>query len=92
MNKIAVLGAGHGGHAMAADLSLRGNQVTLYERPSFAHNIQKVLRTGTIKVTGSLPLTGTANLELVTTDIKEALKDAEFIFLPVPSFALNIGA
>ena len=35
MKKIAVLSAGNGGQALAADLALRGHDVALYDLPRF---------------------------------------------------------
>ena len=37
--KIAVLGTGNGGYAMAADLSMSVYNVNLYEDPDFTENI-----------------------------------------------------
>jgi opine dehydrogenase len=47
---IAVLGGGNGGHAMAADLTLRGFKVKFYEMPKFEENVRKVLATKRIRV------------------------------------------
>ena len=45
MNKtVAVLGGGHGAHAMAAELSSREFAVNLYEMPQFSRNIQRLFR------------------------------------------------
>ena len=43
--KIAVLGGGNGAHTMAAELSLKGHTVTLYEMPRFKNNMKKVFET-----------------------------------------------
>lgn len=40
--KVAVLGAGNGAHAMAADLSLAGHEVRMCELPQFEQNIMPV--------------------------------------------------
>jgi len=44
---IAVLGGGNGGRCMAADLTLRGFRVNLYEHPDFQNNFKDVLEQGT---------------------------------------------
>ena len=48
--KIAVLGAGNGGYAMAADLSMAGHYVNLYEDPNCIENIDAINESGGIKV------------------------------------------
>jgi opine dehydrogenase len=42
---IAVLGGGNGAHAIVADLTFAGYEVTLFEFPQFKSNVQKVLET-----------------------------------------------
>ena len=51
--KIAVLGGGNGAHTMAAELSLKGHTVTLFEMPRFKNNMKKVFETKTIKLQGN---------------------------------------
>jgi len=41
--KIAVLGAGNGGYACSADLSLAGYIVNLYELPMFKTNLEPII-------------------------------------------------
>lgn len=83
--KIAVLGGGHGAHTMAADLTLRGFKVTMYEMPQFKGNIRKLFETGTIKIEGVI--NGIAKLDKVTDDIDEALTDLKYINIVTPGFA-----
>ena len=52
IERIAVIGAGHAGHAMAAHLSLAGFPVRLYELPRFADNIRPAQERGGIELTG----------------------------------------
>lgn len=82
---VSVLGGGNGAHTMAADFSLCGFDVILYEMPQFKPNVEKVLRTKTIEATGAIE--GTAELKGATIDIDEAIKDAEYINIVVPAFA-----
>ena len=82
---IAVLGGGNGGHAIAANLSLAGFKVNFFELPQFAESFEKVLRTKEIQIQG-ISIDGVAKLNLATTDIQRAIKDAEVIFVITPAF------
>jgi opine dehydrogenase len=90
MMHVTVIGAGNGGFAAAADLSLRKFAVTLFEHPAFAASISLIKEKGVIGLS-TLPSTGLAGgfaqLERVTTDIKEAVLDAEVVLVVVPAFA-----
>lgn len=70
---------------MAADLSLAGHPVNLYELPDFASRIDRVLKTGEIRLTG-IGRQGTARLHKATTDMAEALQDVEMVNVVVPAF------
>jgi len=82
---VAVLGGGNGGHAVAANLSLAGFKVNFFELPQFADSFEKVLRTKEIQIEG-VSIDGMAKLNLATTDIQQAIKDAEVIFVITPAF------
>jgi opine dehydrogenase len=90
MMRVTVIGAGNGGLAAAADLSLRKFAVTLFEHPAFAGSISLIKEKGIIGLS-TLPSTGLAGgfaqLERVTTDIKEAIWDADVVLVVVPAFA-----
>ena len=77
---IAIIGAGNGGFAMAADLALSGWKINLYELPRFSENITPLLDKGGIDITGAAN-TGFAKLANITSDIKEAVKDAPIIMI-----------
>lgn len=79
---ITVLGAGNTGLAMAAHAVEQGNQVTLWNR--FEEEIIDLLQTNTIHTTGEVE--GSFQLDLVTTDMKDALRDPELILITTPSF------
>lgn len=83
---IAVLGGGNGAHAAAADLTNRGFTVHMYEEERFASNMEKVFATKTIKLKGACG-EGDIKIDMVTTNLEEAVKDAEFILVTVPAFA-----
>jgi opine dehydrogenase len=81
-----VLGAGHGGKAMAAHLALSGFPVTLWNR-TFSH-IEMIKKRGGIDLESSEGGPhGFAKLNVVTSDISEALKDAEMVMVVLPSSA-----
>jgi opine dehydrogenase len=82
---VAILGGGNGGHAVAANLALCGFKVNLFELPQFAEPLEKVLRTKEIRIDG-VSVDGVAKLNLATTDIQQATKDAEVIFVISPAF------
>jgi opine dehydrogenase len=82
---IAVLGGGNGGHAVAANLSLAGFKVNFFELPPFGESLEKVLRTKEIQIEG-ISIDGVAKMNLATTDIQQAVKDAEVIFVITPAF------
>jgi opine dehydrogenase len=84
--KIAVLGAGNGGYACSADLSLAGYQVNLFELPKFKTSIKPIMQTGCIEITGAAR-TGVAKLNKVTTNIEDAIKGVNLILIVVPAFA-----
>lgn len=84
--RFAVLGAGHGGTAMAAHLAIRGFSVKLYNRSD--ERIAPIRAQGGIQLTGPglrEEEQGFAPLNCVTTDIGEALEDADLIMVVTPA-------
>jgi opine dehydrogenase len=81
-----VIGAGHGGKAMAAHLALMGFQVTLYNRTF--DNIAVIKKRGGIELEsqGEGPR-GFGRLALVTSDIGEAVKAGDVLMVVTPSTA-----
>ncbi len=81
--RFTVIGAGHGGKAMAADLAARGFPVSLYNRTPE--------RIGELALRGEIELEredGTfchGRLALVTSDIAEALDGAEVVMVVLPA-------
>ncbi len=81
-----VIGAGHGGRAMAAHLALMGHRVTLYNRT--ADNVAAIQRRGGIEVESyDGGPRGFGPLTLVTSDMGEALAEADVVMVVVPSTA-----
>ncbi|MCP4537389.1 MAG: hypothetical protein GY832_09595 [Chloroflexi bacterium] len=85
VKQIAVIGAGNGGHAMAAHKTLDGFKVSLFELPRFANRITGLLETGQIIVEWP-ERKETVHLHQVTTDIATALKDAQVVIIVTPAF------
>ncbi|MEW6244642.1 MAG: NAD/NADP octopine/nopaline dehydrogenase family protein [Bacillota bacterium] len=81
--EITVIGAGHGGQAMAGHLAYKGFSVTLYNRSPE--------RVETIRVRGGIFLDGEVRgfgpLRLVTSDMEEALHRAKLIMVVTPATA-----
>jgi len=84
--RYTVIGAGHGGKAMAAHLALMDFPVVLYNRTP--ENVAM------IKARGGIDLAsrnggprGFGRLELVTSDIGVALREAEIVMVVVPASA-----
>jgi opine dehydrogenase len=84
--KYTVIGAGHGGKAMAAHLALMGFQVILYNR-TFDHISALKARGGIDLESSEGGPHGFAKLALVTSDMDEALREAQLIMVVVPSSA-----
>lgn len=81
-----IIGAGHGGKAMAAHLALLDKRITLYNR-TFSH-IEVIAKRGGIELdnpTGNVR--GFGRLAKVTSSMEEALSEAEVIMVVVPSSA-----
>ncbi|MBN1139025.1 MAG: NAD/NADP octopine/nopaline dehydrogenase family protein [Anaerolineae bacterium] len=76
---------------MAADLSMFGCRVNLYEVPSFSANLVPIRENGGIQLTGRTfsGKQGLAVLNAVTDDPAEALEGSELIFLNVPAMAVE---
>ena len=81
-----VIGAGHGGKAMAAHLALMGVKVTLYNR-TFDHIAALKARHGIDLESPEGGPHGFAQLFQATSNMEEALKDAQVIMVVVPSSA-----
>ncbi|MDX9952575.1 MAG: NAD/NADP octopine/nopaline dehydrogenase family protein [Anaerolineae bacterium] len=83
--QITVIGAGHGGKAMAAELASRGFPVTLYNR-TFA-NIEVIATRGGIELMTENGRETFGPLRKVTADIGEALEDAQLVMVVLPASA-----
>ena len=75
--KIAIIGAGNGGQAIAGHLSLSGFEVSLYDIDD--SRINRLKQKGGIQLEGRLH--GFGQVACITTEIAEAAKDAEIIIV-----------
>lgn len=82
-SRFAVVGAGHGGLAMAAYLALKGYSVSLLNRSP--ERIEPVKASGGIMLEGEVR--GFAKIRVATTDPASALKGAEAIMVVVSATA-----
>ena len=82
-----VIGAGHGGKAMAAHLALMGFSVTLYNRTP--ERVEIIKKRGGIELDSNDEggARGFGNIALVTSDIGEALKRSDVVMVVIPSSA-----
>ncbi len=79
--KITIIGAGSSGLAMAAHLSLNGEDVVLWNR-SFK-NIKSLVEDPTIKCDGVI--SGSTKLKFVTDDLAKAVKNSKLILITIPA-------
>ena len=77
----AVIGAGNGGIAMAGYLALQGFKVNLYNRTK--ERIKLLMKDPRIELTGCVE--GTGLLNIVTDNIREAIRDADIIMVTIPA-------
>lgn len=83
ISRVAALGAGPGGLAVAAALSRRGYEVALYNRTP--GRLEAAQKRGGIEIEGDLgeelvPIKG------ITTDLGEAVRGAQLILMAVPAY------
>jgi opine dehydrogenase len=81
--KIAILGAGNGGQALAGYLSMKGFSVNLYNRSE--KRIRKIVKNGGIQLRGRFD--AFTPIACVTTTIKKALDGVDLIMVVVPAQA-----
>lgn len=85
--KFAVLGAGHGGTAMAGHLSLMGFDVSLYNRS--VQRLRLIQSAGGLEILADCPdfPHGFAKLDTVTADAGEAIAGRDILMVVVPATA-----
>jgi opine dehydrogenase len=83
LKSYTVIGAGHGGQALAAYLAYLGNPTTLYNRTKMV--IDQINAYGGIEVQGMINTM--VNNITATANIKKALEDSEIIMVCIPAHA-----
>jgi opine dehydrogenase len=84
--KFAVLGTGNSGQAYAADITLKGFSVNLAEVPKFEENLRAIEKKGGIEISGEAG-NGFAQLNMMTIDLKEAIKGVDIIIIGGSAYA-----
>ena len=85
MKSVAILGGGNGAHTMAADLSLRGYKVRMYEDAAFIGRLSVLKETLSIRATGEI--NGVGKIEMLTDNMAEAIDGVDYIAVVTPSNA-----
>jgi len=95
MSIITIIGAGNGAHALAADCKLGGANVRMFEFTQFNNKVKGILRSKRIQFEGiemnykNFKRNGTAVLDMVTYDMKEAVHGADHILISVQAQGLE---
>ncbi len=82
---VAILGAGHGGLALAAALARDGHRVALWNRSP--ERVKPVAALGGIRLTGPGSAEALAPVSLATSDLAAALSGARRVLVAVPASA-----
>ena len=85
--KIAILGAGAGGTTMAFDCAAHGHEVSLFDFPQFAGNIEAISSQGGIHAEGDI--SGFSRIAYAGHDINTALTGATLIYVVGPAYATD---
>jgi opine dehydrogenase len=85
MKKVAILGGGNGAHAMAADLTLKGLEVTMCEAPEFKEAFRTTLERQSIQLVDVWGEEREVKIHKATMDFKEAVTGAEYAMVVVPA-------
>jgi opine dehydrogenase len=83
--KIAVLGSGNGGCAVAFDCAAHKHSVSLFDFDVFPDNIKSIQGQGGIRAEGELE--GFAPIEYAGHEIEKALRDAAIIYVVGPAYS-----
>ncbi len=85
IDQIAILGAGNGGKTAAADLTLQGKRVHLFDFPEFHRNLEGLEEHKTLTATGAV--CGEAVLERVTASLTESLEGVDTVMVCTQALA-----
>ena len=79
----AIIGAGNGGQAFAAYLSMMGVEIALYD--TFQSTVDALNEKGGVYLSGNGKLTGFGKIAFASTDIQKVMEGAEVIWVILPS-------
>ncbi len=79
MEKVLIIGAGHGGYAAAGDLVMKGFHVMMYELKAFQRNLFPLIESGRLKLTGEI--SGIVEAPEIMVDFKNAMADADVVLI-----------
>ncbi len=88
---ITIMGGGNGARTVAADMTLAGHIVTLFEFEQFHENIKNIFESRKIEISGEARQ-GIAEINNLTHDISKAITDAELIIIVVPALVHRVYA
>ncbi|MGM0445634.1 MAG: NAD/NADP octopine/nopaline dehydrogenase family protein [Bacillota bacterium] len=83
--KVAVLGSGNGGCAVAFDFAEAGHDVFMFDFEDFPTNIEAISQKGGINSTGDLK--GFQEIKYAGHDIKKVVESADIIFAVGPAYS-----
>ena len=83
--KVAVLGSGNGGHAVAYDCSKAGHDVFMFDFPEFSEAVDAISKAGGISSEGRMK--GFQKISYAGTDLEKVITGASMIFCVGPSYA-----
>lgn len=83
---ITIIGCGNGAFATAADLSSKGHNITIYADKIHEHNFKVIKNTKIINYIVD-DIVNHIEIDNVTTNLSQAIKNADMIIPVVPSFA-----
>ena len=83
---VTVLGGGNTAFAVAANLTLKGFSVTLFEIEAFGHTLEPIRDSRTLRLFGTEEV-GPAAIHDITTDPDRALAASDLVLLIVPAYA-----
>ncbi|EOK35408.1 NAD/NADP octopine/nopaline dehydrogenase family protein [Enterococcus sp. MJM12] len=95
MENVTIIGAGNGGVTAAYHLAKNGIEVCLYDNPKFSTQVDAISDSGKIVALSEhhgekMMLSGSAEIKIATTDIKQALSFSKNVVMVCPSFAQEI--
>lgn len=87
MKKIAILGCGNGGQALAGHLSLNGHIVSLYAHENHLGGLRAIQQQNGVELIGEIE--GFTQINLLSTNLQECVENAEIILMALPALACD---